>query len=133
MKPWGCIVGLPLIVLALILVLFGILFIIAATGSAATDPGSRLGIGACLIVVALVFLGVAGATMYGGYRSAQAEKKTEIIQRVELAGDMSTEQLKCKACGATLGKDSIEVKAGAAVISCPYCGTTYHLEEEPKW
>jgi DNA-directed RNA polymerase subunit RPC12/RpoP len=129
MKPWGCIVGLPLVVLALVLVLFGILFIIGATNPATQNQGLWLGVGFLLVVVGLLF----GATIYGGYRSAQAEKKTEIVQRVELAGDMSTEQLKCKACGAILGKDSIEVKAGAAVISCPYCGTTYHLEEQPKW
>jgi DNA-directed RNA polymerase subunit RPC12/RpoP len=133
MKPWGCIVGLPLVVLALVFILFGILLIIGATNPATQNQALWLGVGFLLVVVGLLLLGIAGATMYGGYRSAQAEKKTEIIQRVELAGDMSTEQLKCKACGATLGKDSIEVKAGAAVISCPYCGTTYHLEEEPKW
>jgi uncharacterized Zn-finger protein len=23
--------------------------------------------------------------------------------------------------------------AGAAVVHCPFCGTSYHLEEEPKW
>jgi DNA-directed RNA polymerase subunit RPC12/RpoP len=133
MKPWGCIVGLPLIALALLFLLFGVIFIIGATSPETQNQGFWIGVGFFLIVVGLLFLGVAGATMYGGYRSAQAEKKTEIIQRVELAGDMSTEQLKCKACGAILGKDSIEVKAGAAVISCPYCGTTYHLEEQPKW
>lgn len=133
MKPWGCIVGLPLIVLALVFILFGILLIVGATDPATQNQGLWLGVGFLLIIVGLLLLGIAGATMYGGYRSAQAEKKTEIVQRVELAGDMSTEQLKCKACGAILGKDSIEVKAGAAVISCPYCGTTYHLEEQPKW
>jgi len=43
------------------------------------------------------------------------------------------ETLKCEKCGGELTKDSITVKEGAIFISCPYCGSTYQMVEEPKW
>ena len=27
----------------------------------------------------------------------------------------------------------IKLVAGAPVVTCPFCGTTYQLTEEPKW
>jgi len=29
--------------------------------------------------------------------------------------------------------DMAKMVAGAPVVTCPYCGTTYQLTEEPKW
>jgi uncharacterized Zn-finger protein len=29
--------------------------------------------------------------------------------------------------------DNIQMVAGAPVVNCPYCKTTYQLTEEPKW
>jgi uncharacterized Zn-finger protein len=29
--------------------------------------------------------------------------------------------------------DNIQMVAGAPVVNCPYCHTTYQLTEEPKW
>ena len=33
----------------------------------------------------------------------------------------------------TTRKDSIEVKAGAVFVQCPYCGAGYQMEEQAKW
>jgi hypothetical protein len=52
---------------------------------------------------------------------------------VDLSGDITPEKLTCKACGAALAKESVEVRAGGIFVSCPYCHTAYQLEEEPKW
>jgi DNA-directed RNA polymerase subunit RPC12/RpoP len=41
--------------------------------------------------------------------------------------------MKCRNCGAELSRDSIEVKAGAVFVKCPYCGNDYQVTEEPKW
>jgi hypothetical protein len=41
--------------------------------------------------------------------------------------------LKCKSCGGSLTMDNIKMVAGAPVVSCPYCNSTYQLSEEPKW
>jgi uncharacterized Zn-finger protein len=41
--------------------------------------------------------------------------------------------LKCRSCGGALKPENITMVAGAPVVTCPYCGTTYQLTEEPKW
>jgi len=41
--------------------------------------------------------------------------------------------MKCKSCGGSLTMDNIKLVAGAPVVNCPYCNTTYQLTEEPKW
>ena len=56
-----------------------------------------------------------------------------IIQEIDLSGDVRTEEMKCNACGAALDKDSVSVRAGGVFVDCPYCGTSYQIEEEPKW
>jgi len=56
-----------------------------------------------------------------------------VVQQIELPGDLHAEQLKCNACGATLNPESVSVKAGGIFVECPYCGTSYQIEEEPKW
>ena len=56
-----------------------------------------------------------------------------IIQEIDLSGDVRPEEMKCNACGAALDKDSVSVRAGGVFVDCPYCGTSYQIEEEPKW
>jgi redox-regulated HSP33 family molecular chaperone len=41
--------------------------------------------------------------------------------------------MKCRACGGTLGKESVSVKAGGIFINCQYCGAQYQIDEAPKW
>ncbi|MCI0411256.1 hypothetical protein L0222_00475, partial [bacterium] len=60
-------------------------------------------------------------------------KQTTFVQKVDLSGDISAQELKCKNCGSTLTNKSVAVRAGAIFISCEFCGTQYQLEEAPKW
>ena len=46
---------------------------------------------------------------------------------------MNLDTLTCKSCGGQLTSDNISMVAGAPVVSCPFCGTSYQLTEEPKW
>jgi uncharacterized Zn-finger protein len=41
--------------------------------------------------------------------------------------------IKCKSCGGTLTANDIKMVAGAPMVTCPYCHTSYQLTEEPKW
>jgi hypothetical protein len=100
--------------------LVGITFLIA---SAQARTGPRVIIGLVLIAAALFIAALA--------RSKVPDQR--IIQQVDLSGDISPEKLTCKACGAPLDKDSVAVRAGGIFVSCPYCKTSYQLEEEPKW
>ncbi len=136
MKLSGCILGIPAAVLALIAILFGVLWLQSAFSDQAQAEGKsegRLVVGGCITTVGLALTVLACLLLYRGWRERQAEKPTTVIQKIELPGDLTLERLKCQSCGATLGKDNITVRAGAVIVSCPYCATSYEIEEAPKW
>lgn len=82
------------------------------------------------IIIGLVMLGVAAVLVYIA-RSKTPE--TKIVQEIDLSGDVSPEQMNCRACGGKLSSENLTVEGGAIFVKCPYCGTEYQLEEEPKW
>jgi hypothetical protein len=53
--------------------------------------------------------------------------------QVDLPGEVSMDTIKCKSCGGPLSSKDVKMIAGAPVVECPHCGTTYQLTEEPKW
>ena len=113
-------------IIAAILVFFGVLFVWAAF-SPDGEPGWII-IG---IISVAVGLGIIALIKFREPKPAQPPQ--EIIQKIDLSGDIEMETLKCEKCGGELTKDSITVKEGAIFISCPYCGSTYQMVEEPKW
>ena len=100
--------------------LVGVIFIIAA-GQAKPIPR---------IVIGLVLL---GAGIFVARIARMKVPDQRIIQEIDLSGDVHPEEMKCNACGGPLDKDSISVRAGGIFVDCPYCGTSYQIEEEPKW
>jgi hypothetical protein len=80
----------------------------------------------------VILLGAAAVFVYM-VRVQPPSAQTTVVQKVELSGDVSLEQIKCQNCGGVLDKNSIEVKAGALFVNCPYCGASYQFEEDPKW
>ncbi len=82
------------------------------------------------VIIGIVMLG--GAVAIGWLTKAKAPERT-IVQKVDLTGDIEKEQLKCQSCGAPLDEKSVSLQEGAILVKCPYCGTSYHLEEAPKW
>ncbi len=113
-------------IVAGILIFFGILFIWGAF-SPEGEPGWII-VG---IITVAIGLGIIAFIKFREPKPAQPPQ--EIIQKIDLSGDIEVEKLKCQECGAALTKDSITVKEGAIIVSCPYCGSTYQLVEEPKW
>jgi hypothetical protein len=120
-------------VLGCILVGFGSLLVIASSDP--TGDQAWLTIGMIMIAVALVLIGVAvGYFAYVRARSRREEVgPQEIVQKIDLSGDIALQNLKCRNCGGELTKDSIAVREGAVFVSCPYCGAAYQMVEEPKW
>ena len=113
-------------IIAGILVFFGILFVWGAFSSEG-EPGWII-VG---IITVAVGLGIIAFIKFREPKPAQPPQ--EIIQKIDLSGEIEMETLKCQKCGGELQKDSITVKEGAIFISCPYCGSEYQLVEEPKW
>ena len=114
---------------------FGVLYLLAAHDAAAGDPGARLGLGTGLLVAGLVVWVVTALVAFLAWRRMQPkpEQKVTIQQQVELTGDVDLTAMSCQKCGATLSKDAISVREGAIFVSCPFCGATYQIVEEPKW
>lgn len=110
---------------AAILIFFGVLFIWAAFDP--NTPDSWL-IGG-LITVAIGF----GLIWLTYRRGAGAQAAQNVTLKVDLPANINLDTLKCKSCGGALTVDNIKMVAGAPVVTCPYCGTTYQLTEEPKW
>ncbi len=108
-------VKIILTVFGLIVLFFGLVFLIGG------NP-----------IVGFVMLGLGIFMIVYGLRKAKT--RDVIIKReLELSGDVSLESMKCNQCGGALSEKNISVRAGAVFVSCPYCGTSYQIEEAPKW
>ncbi|HWQ04163.1 MAG TPA: hypothetical protein VN452_02285 [Longilinea sp.] len=111
-------------IIAAILILFGVLFI-WATFSPDGNTG-WLVVGIISVAIGLVLIFLAGRKKPGG-------EKEDVTVKIDLSGDVNLDALKCKSCGGTLTSENIKMVAGAPFVTCPSCGTTYQLTEEPKW
>jgi len=106
--------------LAGVLGLLGLVFVVGAQGQ-------------WMRVVVGVVLWLAAAALIALALVRPRQMTTTVVQKIDLSGDVNLEELTCRACGGTLGKESVTVRAGAVFINCQYCGASYQLEEEPKW
>lgn len=108
--------------IAVLLGFFGVMFIIGAQGQVMR------------FVIGIILLAAAGVLVYLMRMQPQlSQTQTTLVQKIDLSGDVNLEQMQCRSCGAALSPESIQVKAGAIFVNCDHCGTTYQIEEEPKW
>jgi hypothetical protein len=107
-------------IIAAVVGFFGLMFVIGAQGQVLR------------FIVGFVLMAAAGVMIYLTRVRPKHEERT-VIQKIDLSGDVDLEQMKCRSCGGTLSKDSLEVRAGAIFVNCPYCGASYQIEEAPKW
>jgi heme/copper-type cytochrome/quinol oxidase subunit 2 len=114
---------------------FGVLYILAAHDAAASNPGGRLALGVGMLVAGLAIWAVAAVVAFLAWRRMQPkpEQKVTIRQEVDLTGGVELASLTCQKCAAPLDKRAVTVKEGAVFVSCPHCGATYQIVEEPKW
>ncbi len=110
---------------------YGALSVIGST-SPQGDPG-WLTFGLGFICLGLLFFAGGGGLIWLGIRGQKTEVVQQVTMKVELPGETKVEQMKCKSCGGVITSSDIKIMAGAPVVTCPYCQTTYQLTEEPKW
>ena len=60
-------------------------------------------------------------------------KPKTVIQRLEVSGQMKAVPIKCPNCSASVDVNQIKIVSGVPYATCPYCGTTFEVTEEPKW
>ena len=109
-----------------IFIIFSFLFILGAFSPNGNTGWLVFGIIGMVIGFGLIFLGT---------KLAPPAKPGDqnVTLNIDLPGNVKMDTIKCQSCGAPLGPDDIEMVAGAPVVTCPSCLTTYQLTEEPKW
>jgi len=101
-----------------VLFFFAIIFALASTVAYTTTR---------LIVATLMFIVGFGIAYY------ITKKPKTIIQKLEVSGQMKAVALKCPNCSASINPNQIKIVTGVPYATCPYCGHTFEITEEPKW
>jgi Na+/melibiose symporter-like transporter len=113
-------------IIAAILIFFGVIFIWGAF-----SPQGQSG----WILIGLISAGIGLVLIWfaSRLRAASQQVGEQVTLNIDLPSNVNLDTLKCKSCGGALKMENIKMIAGAPVVTCPYCDTTYQLTEEPKW
>jgi Zn finger protein HypA/HybF involved in hydrogenase expression len=106
---------------AAVLFFFGVIFAMAASVQA---TATRLTVSVMLFAVGCAIAAIAYYT---------TRKPKTVIQQLELSGQMKAAALKCPNCSASVDANQIKIVSGVPYATCPYCGNTFEVTEEPKW
>ena len=109
-----------------ILFFFSVIFAIASSASTVTAQvaQTRLVISGMLFIIGIV-------VVVGIYYITRKPKT--VIQRLEVSGQMKAVPIKCPNCSASIDANRIKIVSGVTYATCPYCGATFEIAEEPKW
>ena len=100
---------------------FAVIFALAASVQATLTR--LLASGILFVIGVTIILGIYYTT----------RKPKAVIQRLEVSGQMKAVSIKCPNCGASVDPNKIKIVSGVPYATCPYCGTTFEVTEEPKW
>jgi Zn finger protein HypA/HybF involved in hydrogenase expression len=114
-----------LVVLGAVLVA-GLLFFAVIFAMAASVVATTTRLTVSLMLFALSF--ALAAIIYYATR-----KPKTVIHQLELSGQMKAAPIKCPNCGGSVDPNQIKIVSGVPYASCPYCGKTFEVAEEPKW
>jgi len=111
---------------AVVLFFFAVIFLLSSSAQSLSSEQStsRLLVGFLLFVVGI-------AVVVGVYYLTRKPKT--VIQQLEVSGQMKAAPIRCPNCGASVDANQIKIVAGVPYVTCPYCGTTFEVTEEPKW
>jgi hypothetical protein len=110
---------------------YGALNVVGSTAPAGSSNWLSFGLGfGC---VGVLFLAGGAGLVYAVMRGQKTEVTQQVTMKVDLPGETKMSSMNCRNCGGALKPENIKMVAGAPVVECPYCGTTYELTEEPKW
>jgi len=112
-----------LFVLAAFALVFSFLFFLGSGG----QTGSATYVWIAIILAAVGFILIFFATRI------QPAAQQNVTVNIDLPGEVGMDTIKCKSCGGVLGEKDIKLVNGAPMVTCPFCGTSYQLSEEPKW
>ena len=104
-----------------VLFFFAVIFALASSVQATAN---RLVVSGLLFIIGL-------AIIIGIYYNTR--KPRTVIQQLEVSGQMKAASIKCPNCSASVDANRIKIVSGVPYATCPYCGTTFEVTEEPKW
>ncbi len=109
-----------------VLFFFAVIFLLASSAPDVPpdQSTSRVTTGILLFIIGI-------AIVFGIYFTTRKPKT--VIQRLEVSGQMKAASIKCPNCGASVDANLIKIVSGVPYATCPYCGTTFEVIEEPKW
>ena len=111
---------------AAILIFFGVMFIWGAFGS--NPQPAWICVGGISVLIGF------GLIWFAQRKPKVAANNTQNVSlNIDLPGEIKMETMKCEACGGAITSKNIDMQSGAPMVVCPYCNTTYQLNEEPKW
>jgi hypothetical protein len=117
----------------LILIGLGLSVIIGLSYIVQAGSGGSVGIGLVFIIIGFLLIAGGVYLIYQAGRGKMGAVTENVTYKVDLPANVNLDTLKCRSCGGTLTMDNIQMVAGAPVVNCPYCHTSYQLTEEPKW
>jgi hypothetical protein len=117
----------------LILIGLGLSVIIGLSYIVQAGSGGSVGIGLVFIIIGFLLIAGGAYLIYQAGRGKMGAVTENVTYKVDLPANVNLDTLKCRSCGGTLTMDNIQMVAGAPVVNCPYCHTSYQLTEEPKW
>jgi hypothetical protein len=122
-----------IIAVILIIIGLGLAVIIGLSYIVQAGNGGSVAIGLIFLVIGFILIAGGAYLIYLAGRNKMGAVTQNVTYNVDLPANVNMDTLKCKSCGGTLTMDNIQMVAGAPVVNCPYCHTTYQLTEEPKW
>jgi hypothetical protein len=115
-------------IIAAVLLFFGFIFVLSSGAEALrSQPGQQV----LRLVEGGILLIVGFAIAYVTY--VFSRRPTTVIQQLEISGQMKAASIKCPHCSASVDANKIKIVSGVPYATCPYCGTTFEVTEEPKW
>jgi hypothetical protein len=117
----------------LILIGLGLAVIVGLSFIVQAGNGGSVGLGTLFVIIGFAMIAGGGYMIYLAGRGKMGAVTQNVTYKVDLPANVNMDTLKCKSCGGTLTMDNIQMVAGAPVVNCPYCHSTYQLTEEPKW
>lgn len=125
--------------LKVVLITFGIFFILMSMVffMAGISPDVQI----TFLIEAFVFLiiGITPIAVVIYFGRKEAQRPVNITQKIEInsndlvGGERNSRQIKCNGCSAPLSSKDIRITDLGVMVKCPYCGSAYVIEEEPKW
>lgn len=117
----------------LILIGLGLSVVIGLSYIVQAGNGGSVVIGLVFLIIGILFVVGGAYLIYLAGHGKMGAVTQNVTLKVDLPANVNMDTLKCKSCGGTLSMENITMVAGAPVVNCPYCHTTYQLTEEPKW